>query len=83
MQILPHVERTERTTNQNPSFSKDKCSKFPVGGVANGPGGVHACVFLQRMSVHACRISQGCPPFPQRNISKIATTNQTECKSAL
>lgn len=34
-------------------------------------------------SVHACRTSQGCPAFPQRNISKIATTNQTECKSAL
>lgn len=83
MQIVSHVERTERTTNQKPSFSKDKHSKFPVGGVANGPGGVHACVFLQRMSAHACRISQGCPPFPQRNISKIATTNQTECKSAL
>lgn len=41
---------------------------------------VCVCIYA---SVDACGISQGCPPPPPRNVSRIATANQTECKSAL
>lgn len=85
-QIVLDVEWGERTTNQNARFSKDKHWKLLGGGGGYGLGGVHACVFLHLCAFGECarvRDKSGVPPFPLRNISKIATTNQTKCKSAL
>lgn len=90
-QIVLDVERGERTTNQNPRFSKDKHWKL-LGGVVKGLGGVRervcACVSLHFCVCSECTRVQDksgtpLPPHPHQNISKIATANQTECKSAL
>lgn len=82
-QIVLDVEWGERTTNQNLRFSKDKHWKL-LGGVVKG------WVVCMRVRLHVCVCGEyarvqdksGVPPLP-RNISKIATANQTECKSAL
>lgn len=80
-QIVLDVEWGERTTNQNPRFSKDKHRKllgewFRAGRWAPCVS-LHLCIWWVRR-----RPGQP-PPNPPRNISKIATANQTECKSAL
>lgn len=81
-QIVVDVEWGERTTNQNPRFSKDKHWNL-LGGVVKG------WVMCMSVRLYVCvcgeyaRVQDKSGVPPPRNISKIATANQTECKSAL
>ena len=76
-------EEGEQQTKTQGSPKINTESSRRGGGWLKGLGGVHACVW------ECARVQDksGHPPLPPlplpRNISKIATANQTECKSAL
>lgn len=81
-QIVLDVEWGERTTNQNPRFSKDKHWKLLGGVVMDRLVCMRVCFCIYVCGERARVRGKSVVP-PQRNISKIATANQTECKSAL